>query len=177
MKSIRDYINLLEAHMPHDPLGIVARIREMDTAMQTRYHENADKNVDPEKLRQFQNSDRNKSYFHCSPCGRCGSPVWQQPCPVCDYYPYGSMDGDVRHGSPEWEERKARYHESAHAKFNKLVNNAGNYAAWFFLDKKKTVAFKEPYNFEHWVQPFVDQALSEQWPSADEIWEAYGDKE
>lgn len=34
-----------------------------------------------------------RSPFHLSACGGCGAPSFQQPCPLCRYYPRGSDKG------------------------------------------------------------------------------------
>jgi len=40
--------------------------------------------------RLFTDLDDSLEYFHLSPCGGCGAPMWQQPCACCGYYPRGN---------------------------------------------------------------------------------------
>ena len=172
MSHIRQYINLVESMM-NDPLGIVARIREMDSALIKNYHEGA--NI----KKSFGVTD--DSHFSIFSCGRCRAPVWQQPCPVCDFYPMGNMDDGVRMFTPEWEEIAKKYRAGSHTNFIRLVDRAGNYAAWYFQRYGKTTAFspkgfgqnKPSDMFIHFIQPYVDEALSESWPTAEEIWASY----
>lgn len=183
MSNIRNFMNLLEAYTVHDPLGVVARVRELDTAFMTKYTE-------AKKKGDLDNHDHSKgpfrpplgaydtqSHFHLSPCGRCHSPVWQQPCPVCNFYPMGAMDDGIRMKSPEWEERAAVLREKAKKLYLLKIQANGNIAAWYFNNKKNVVAFNTPDKFAHYVQPFVIETLMDDpWPTGEEIWDAYGPK-
>lgn len=43
--------------------------------------------------RHYEKGCLDRSPFHLSSCGGCGAPSFQQPCPLCRYYPRGSDKG------------------------------------------------------------------------------------
>lgn len=157
MRSLRDYIKLVEDGS-RDPLGVVARVRALDNEFRATC------------------GNDNPSPFHLNACGRCRSPVWMQPCPVCDFYPYGDMDDGIRIRTPEWEARAEKFREKAHDLYINKMTAAGNIAAWFFIQYRKTVAYKsspDSETFRHSVEEFIKRVEAETFPSPEEIWNAY----
>jgi hypothetical protein len=158
MRDIKDFMKLLENAGRDDPLGVVEEIRGH------------------EMLFNIQTGSNNPSYFHLHPCVRCHSPVWCQPCPVCDYYPMGGHDGQYIINSPawlEWVEKDIR--PKAKERFIQLVNRHGNIGVWYFSNKKKLVAYNENSDFKKQVDHFIEQLKRYHFPSAEEIWDAYGE--
>ncbi|GJD90962.1 hypothetical protein BHAOGJBA_4506 [Methylobacterium hispanicum] len=75
-----------------------------------------------------------RSPLHLAGCGGCGGPTFQQPCPLCDFYPMGADKG--------------RWHpETASRQFfcDKVAGSApqgtGNLATWVLSALKKSVAY------------------------------------
>ena len=159
---------LLENH--GDPLGVVSMIKTLHNQFLEEYNAT----LPTDRSTQF-NATRS-SPFHLSPCNRCKSPVWQQPCPVCNYYPRGNYDDDVHAtiNSPEWLEYAEKLRQTARDSFIRLANHYGNLAAWYFENKKKTVAYKSGGYFSKFVNEYIEKAKElPNFPDAEAIWDAY----
>lgn len=91
--------------------------------------------------------DRDRCPFHLAPCGRCHAPVWQQPCPVCGYYPAGDHDEGLRVNSAEWLAKVRPLRVRAHDLFKQMLLRHGNIAAWYFEDFKQTAAYPKPRGY------------------------------
>jgi hypothetical protein len=188
MKSMREMMKLFEGWTLHDPLGVVAKIRALDDAFIAEwdaYEERREEEERQERARSrpfssppirtsVYKGDR-KSPFHLSPCGRCRCPVWQQPCPVCNYYPMGDMDDGHRRGTPEYDQYQARMSAGAKEKWFALVQQFGNIAVWFFQRKLKTVAGKSE-TYKNMVAKYSAEAANLDLPPAEQIWAAYSDE-
>lgn len=170
MNPMRKIMKLVEGYTPHDPLGVVAKIRALDTAFLEEWEARVGGERRPNVMPPSTNSP-----FHLSPCGRCKSPMWHQPCSVCNYYPMGDMDDGRRRGTPEYAEYQARVSQGAHEKFLKLVSHFGNIAVWFFNDKLKTVAGKNDA-FKEMVGRYVAEAQKLDLPDGEQLWDAYGEQ-
>jgi hypothetical protein len=100
-------------------------------------------------------------YFHLTPCA-CGQPVWQQPCPLCGYYPMGN--------DPQERERCAsmgltREHWLA------AVARHGNIGAWYFASYKTTVAWKD-LEFRTKILEIIERSRKMVWPDPEAVYEA-----
>lgn len=162
----------------HDPLGVIAQVHELEARFRREcYPDGDDFNLRP--------------VFNLSLCGRCRAPVWQQPCPVCNFYPYGALDNGIvmftydretqKHEfTEEWLKRVTPMRETARAEFIARLNRHGNVAAWWLADKRNTVAYTDPkyegrQRFIERVERFYEEAQAMSFPSAEAIWAAYGD--
>ncbi len=73
-----------------------------------------------------------RSPFHLAPCGGCGGPSFQQPCPLCAYYPMGDDRGTWH---PETVTREY---------FCSVIDRSGdhrsggNLATWFVRNLEKS---------------------------------------
>lgn len=175
---MREFINIInEAYHPFDPLGVVARIREIENSF----------------LRKVDDSGMThpggNSPFHLTPCGQCHAPVWQQPCPICDYYPMGDMDYGISKKSEEWQQRAEKLRAMAHDLYVRKIEAAGNFGVWYFSSFKRNVAYspinqhiraddektasgRAKYRME--TNAIIDLCRSMTFPSGEEIWNAYG---
>lgn len=181
---MRHIMKLVEGYTLHDPLGVVAKIRELDTAFISEWDAYEDRREEEERQmrrRDFSlvktsiyKGDR-RSPFHLSPCGRCRAPVWSQPCPVCNYYPMGDMDDGRRRGTPEYADYQARMSAGAKEKWFASCQQFGNIAVWFFNNKLKTVAAQSD-TFKRMVARYSEEAAKLDLPPAEQIWDAYGDQ-
>lgn len=153
---MRNLIDLVES-ADADPLGIVASIKDLEHDFKVRA-----------------NLKYTNAVFHLSPCHRCNAPVWQQPCPVCDYYPRGNEDGQMRIGSEEWNAAASRYRAQAFEGFERHIHHYGNIAAWFFSNYRNTVAYKEDGFFKRVLEEVIKEVSEMTFPDAEHIWRAYG---
>jgi len=105
-------------------------------------------------------------YFHLGPCARCGCPSWQQPCPVCGFYPYGARG--YAEGR-KWREANPPSFE----RFEAWHNRHGNIFEAVMAQVSKLVPAGQAM-----VAPQVDRARREaegwEWPTARELWDAFG---
>jgi len=99
-------------------------------------------------------------YFHLSPCF-CGAPVWQQPCPICGYYP---MYGETNSGMDKGECTVELY--------AKAVKCAGGILEWYL---KSYMSCVDPQ--KHLLDAAREQAEGIEWPTGEEIWEHFTQKE
>lgn len=104
------------------------------------------------------------SPFHLDPCAACGAPVWQQPCPVCRYYP------DVSYPRRNAEDI-ARTEKCTRERFQQLVARHGNIAAWYVDDFRNTVAHAEDALFRKKIEAAYALAKTMDVMDADEIWD------
>ena len=104
--------------------------------------------------------------FHLHPCAQCGCPSWQQPCPVCAFYPYGSKGyaegARVRKTKPPTFKRFKRWHD-AH----------GNIFEAVLAQVRSPIPEGQAS-----VAPQVTRARAETegwtWPTAQELWDTFG---
>ncbi len=153
--NLRDLINLVESASA-DTLGVVAAVRELES-----------------QFKKDAKFEFPQPHFHLSECARCKAPVWKQPCPVCDYYPLGQMDDGIRIGSPEWIKQTEHYRASAFESFKRHIEKCGNIAAWFFVDYRKVVAYKENSMFATVLDKTIEQVKHLTFPDAESIWASY----
>ena len=93
------------------------------------------------------------SAFHLSSC-HCGAPVWQQPCPICGYYPaYGETNSSMEADACDLET------------FRKSIDWAGNILEWYLKSFMRCV---DPQT--HILDAAREATKGAAWPSADEIW-------
>ena len=100
-------------------------------------------------------------YFHLSPCGGCGMPTWQQPCPVCGYYPMGNVS--------EEQERCRPYQDKG--RWLRLVKRHGSIAAWYWAGRKRTVAWSSNWSFREETEALIEQCASMEWPDPEAVYE------
>jgi hypothetical protein len=102
------------------------------------------------------------SYFHLSRCA-CGQPSWQQPCPLCGYYPYGN--------DPEERERCRRQGLTKEHWLRRVASH-GSIGAWYFSGLKNTVAWAEDTgDFRAKVEALIAKAESAEWPDPSEVYD------
>lgn len=97
--------------------------------------------------------------FHLSPCHQCNHPCWGQPCRWCGFYPYGQYpkaDPEKYLGKDRWlkslEKQEFILHYIA-GRFNNCASTSVN---------------------NHWMDKALDAAKIIEWPTALELWEAFG---
>jgi hypothetical protein len=91
--------------------------------------------------------------FHLSSC-HCGAPVWQQPCPVCGFYPmYGELNSSMEKDACTLED------------YQKNVDWKGNILEWYLTSFMRCV---DPQ--EHLLAAAREASKDMEWPTADEIW-------
>ena len=91
--------------------------------------------------RLYERSMLTRSPLHLAACGGCGGPTFQQPCPLCSYYPMGSDKG---HWHPHAATREFFCEKVAAS----APDGTGNLATWVLGQKKRTVAYKEDASFK-----------------------------
>lgn len=99
--------------------------------------------------RLYERSMLTRSPLHLAACGGCGGPSFQQPCPLCSYYPMGSDKG-------QWHPRTASREFFCEKVADSAPAGTGNLATWVIAQKKRTVAYREDLSFRH----RLDDALS-----------------
>jgi hypothetical protein len=107
-----------------------------------------------------------ESPFHLSPCGQCGGPSFQQPCPLCGYYPMGIFA------------KKTDKPTISCAGFERAIDRSGvgrkdgNVATWLAREQMRTVAYIEKQSYRNKVDAMLVAAQSlEGLPSAAEIYD------
>lgn len=90
--------------------------------------------------RLYEQSMLKRSPLHLSACGGCGGPSFQQPCPLCSYYPMGSDKG-------QWHPRTASREFFCDKVAESAPAGTGNLATWVLAQKKRTVAYREDLSF------------------------------
>jgi len=79
-----------------------------------------------------------RSPFHLAACGGCGGPSFQQPCPLCGYYPRGADKG-------HWHPKEATRDLFVGSVERSGPNGAGgNLATWVVRDLGRTTAYASP---------------------------------
>jgi hypothetical protein len=100
--------------------------------------------------------------FHLGRC-HCGAPVWQQPCPICRYYPANGSTGTTAAPNSCTKER-----------YVALAERHGGIAAWYFAGYRNTGAYAKQPGFARMIDELVEDAKT--WtdvPSAAEIWDHF----
>lgn len=103
-------------------------------------------------------------YFHLTPCGGCGQPVWQQPCPLCGYYPMGNDPA---------ERKRCRNMGVEKVDWLRYVVRHGGLAQWYISGYKRTVAWRdfEP-GFRDKIERLLDQSKALELPDAIDVYNA-----
>lgn len=97
-------------------------------------------------------------YFHLSPCGGCGCPMWQQPCAICDHYPMGAYRREVPLTTKE--------------QWCSAVKKHGNVYVWREHNNYRYAIEEYRFTAQHlWEQSKAFNG-SQDWPSPEEIWDA-----
>lgn len=100
--------------------------------------------------RLYERSVLSHSPLHLAACGGCGGPSFQQPCPLCNFYPMGSDKG-------VWHPRTASRQFFCDRVAASASDGAGNLATWVLSASRKTVAYAQSYAFRQ----RLDGALAE----------------
>ena len=100
--------------------------------------------------RLYERSVLSHSPLHLAACGGCGGPSFQQPCPLCNFYPMGSDKG-------QWHPRTASRQFFCDRVAASASDGAGNLATWVLFASRKTVAYAQSYAFRQ----RLDGALAE----------------
>jgi hypothetical protein len=86
--------------------------------------------------RLYERSMLTRSPLHLSACGGCGGPSFQQPCPLCSFYPMGSDKG-------QWHPHTATRGYFCEKVAASAPAGTGNLATWVLAEKKRTVAYRD----------------------------------
>lgn len=73
-------------------------------------------------------------HFHLRPCGGCSAPMWQQPCALCGFYPYGRPT-DLEIAACK------RTIPDPRKSFIDAVHHAGNLAVWYIRNWRNSMAW------------------------------------
>jgi len=103
--------------------------------------------------------DERHRYFHLTPCGGCGQPSFQQPCPLCGYYPMGNDPAERERCSGPTREDWLR-----------MVR--GNVALWYVSRGRRTLSWKTDSMFRESIERLEDEARAMKQPSPEEIYDA-----
>lgn len=101
--------------------------------------------------------------FHLSTCPQCNAPGWQQPCPVCSYYP--------QYGRPTKAEMAA-HKKVTREEYTALVAKRGGIGVWYFNDFKNTVAYKQDAGFRAELNIAIAKAMDIDAATGEAIWDA-----
>jgi hypothetical protein len=108
----------------------------------------------------IQSLDPKFKYFHLTECF-CGSPMWQQPCLICSYYPQWGQTNSYSKGDDCTKET-----------FSKYINHSGNILEFYFKSFMRTL---DPQ--KHILDNARKTTQGWEWPSAEEIWDYFKNKE
>lgn len=101
--------------------------------------------------------------FHLSTCPQCNAPGWQQPCPMCGYYP--------QYGRPTKAEIAA-HKKVTREEYAVHVAKRGGIGVWYFNEFKKTVAYKQDAGFRAELNIAIAKAMDIDAATGEEIWDA-----
>lgn len=101
--------------------------------------------------------------FHLSPCPQCNAPGWQQPCPMCGYYP--------QYGRPTKAEIAA-HKKVTREEYAARVSRRGGIGVWYFNEFQKTVAYKQDTGFRAELNIAIAKAMDIDAATGEEIWDA-----
>lgn len=90
--------------------------------------------------RLYERSMLTRSPLHLSACGGCGGPSFQQPCPLCSFYPMGNDKG-------QWHPHTASREYFCEKVAGCAPAGTGNLATWVLAEKKRTVAYRDDPSF------------------------------
>jgi hypothetical protein len=118
----------------------------------------------------YQTTFQRECYFHLSPCARCGAPVWQEPCPVCDFY----LDWDYpQTRAATWADEQRR-HACTAERYAALIAHHGSVVVWYFVELRHTVAYRADVIWRAKLDRTIEAARVLPAPPADLIWAALG---
>lgn len=92
------------------------------------------------------------SPLHLAACGGCGGPSFQQPCPLCGFYPMGADKGRWH---PETSSRRFFCDKVA----GSAPQGAGNLATWVLSASRKTVAYAQNPRFREQLDAALADAV------------------
>ena len=118
-------------------------------------------------------------YFHLSPCGGCGLPSWQEPCPICDWYPdRGGAYWMKEHNDRRRKQIQSNGYDEAH--WLKRLKHNENIALWVLAGARKTLAwngqqyYKGPDpKFKAEILKAESEAIHMDWPTGEELLAMY----
>jgi hypothetical protein len=106
--------------------------------------------------------------FHLSKCGGCDLPSWQQPCPVCNWYPY--------YGQKEYNEKQRKAIQNSNYTEEGWVikhDRKGNIALWVLAGARETLAWGTSYMFRQNIKMAEFNSAAVDWPSGEELMAMY----
>lgn len=99
------------------------------------------------------------SSIHFGKCGGCGGPAYQQPCAICNFYPYGSDKGHFWPAVATYEHFKKSVDRS-------VKDQEPNLATWYFSTKYERVQVMQ------FILPeMLVEAAKLDMPSARTVWD------
>lgn len=81
-----------------------------------------------------------RSPLHLARCGGCAGPSFQQPCPLCSFYPMGADKGS-------WHPARASREFFCEKVAASAPGGAGNLATWVMAQANRSVAYREVPRF------------------------------
>ena len=100
-------------------------------------------------------------HFQLGLCGGCGLPSWEQPCPVCGFYPYGNDPREV-------ERCQRPGYTKGH--WIRTVESYGGIAAWYFSGCKQTRAW-DFSEYRELIETLTAEAAQLEWPDPEAVYE------
>ena len=100
-----------------------------------------------------------RSPLHLARCGGCGGPSFQQPCPLCSYYPMGADKGT-------WHPVRASREYFCEKVAASAPSGAGNVATWVLRQATRSVAYREDLSFRRVADAALAQAAELPVPDA-----------
>lgn len=100
-----------------------------------------------------------RSPLHLAICGGCGGPSFQQPCPLCSFYPRGADKGS-------WHPARASREFFCEKVAASAPDGAGNLATWVLAQATRTVAYREMSGFRRAADEALAQAAELVVPAA-----------
>lgn len=100
-----------------------------------------------------------RSPLHLAPCGGCGGPAFQQPCPLCSYYPMGPDKGT-------WHPKRASREFFCEKVAASAPAGAGNLATWVLAQAFASPAYREISSYRRAADLSMAEAADMEMPDA-----------
>lgn len=100
-----------------------------------------------------------RSPLHLARCGGCAGPTFQQPCPLCSFYPMGADKGS-------WHPARASREFFCEKVAASAPAGTGNLATWVMAQANRSVAYRELPRFRHMAEEASAQASALDMPDA-----------
>jgi len=105
-----------------------------------------------------------RSPLHLARCGGCAGPSFQQPCPLCSFYPMGADKGS-------WHPARASRDFFCEKVAASAPDGAGNIATWVLAQAKRSAAYKEMSGFKRAADDALLHAAAMDMPDAGAVFD------